>query len=62
MISIAGRFTEDYSRSLGVEMEKACFMEVLFRVCGFEGSPRTTHDVKCDPRREKAEFTKLVAT
>ena len=31
----------DYSRCVGVDMEKACFIGVLFQVCGFDSSPAT---------------------
>ncbi len=41
----------DYSQGVGVDMEKACFIQVLFEFCG-----STVH-----PRLEINEFAKLVA-
>ena len=35
------RFNPDYSRGVGVDMEKTRFIEMLIRVCGFESSPTT---------------------
>jgi hypothetical protein len=31
----------DYSRCVGVDTAKACFIGVLFQVCGFDKSPTT---------------------
>jgi hypothetical protein len=39
----ASTFIPNYSRCVGVDMEKACFIQVLFEivVCGFDNSPTT---------------------
>jgi hypothetical protein len=39
--SAAIRLSPDYSRCVGVDMEKACFIGVLFQVCRFDSSPTT---------------------
>jgi hypothetical protein len=44
-------FSPDYSRCVGVELGKACFIGILLQVCGFAGHPR----------REIAEFAKLAS-
>jgi hypothetical protein len=36
-----GYLNPDYSRCVGVDLEKACFIGVSFRVCGFDSSPTT---------------------